>query len=119
MNCTLIPKQPSALYRRNETVALTGQHPNIRHPNPIKLALERGDGAEFIGPLFAPGKYLKIRTKIKFSLTEMNSMIDEMITDFEQVLSKAQAQIPTGFPEEVSKPIFEDMEKHRQRLLIL
>jgi hypothetical protein len=46
-------------------------------------------------------------------------MIDEMITDFEQVLSKAQAQIPTGFPEEVSKPIFEDMEKHRQRLLIL
>ncbi|RTE86575.1 MULTISPECIES: type II toxin-antitoxin system HipA family toxin [Gammaproteobacteria] len=61
--------------------------------------------------------FLNTSKLAEFSPTKMNQIISNMCGQVDDVISRVQKNLPRGFPEVVSKPIFEGMQARKERLM--
>lgn len=82
----------------------------------IKMAMAlEGKNKHYLWQKIMPRHWFDEAKKVDFPATEMQSIIDKALGNLEPVIDQVQSNLPEGFPEEISKPVFQGMLKARQK----
>jgi len=82
----------------------------------IKMAMAlEGKNKHYLWQKIMPRHWFDEAKKVDFPTTEMQSIIDKALGNLEPVIDQVQSNLPEGFPEEISKPVFQGMLEARQK----
>jgi serine/threonine-protein kinase HipA len=82
----------------------------------IKMAMALdGKNKHYLWQEIMPRHWFDEAKQVDFPATEMQSIIDKALGNLEPVIDQVQSSLPEGFPEEISKPVFQGMIKARQK----
>lgn len=78
----------------------------------MKMAMAlRSKNTHYVWQYMIPRHWLAQSKKVGFPETDMSEIIDESISNVDNVISNVSANLPNGFPKDISDPIFEGMKK--------
>jgi serine/threonine-protein kinase HipA len=58
-----------------------------------------------------PRHWLAESKEVNFPKTDMQDIIDQSLSDLDDVINKVSSELPTDFPEDIANPIFEGMKR--------
>lgn len=115
--------EPGNAYRLTPLYDILSAYPAISkkglHEKDLKLAmsLKGSKGPKYQCSMINRRHFLATAKDVGFRETTMNSILDEMASKTERVISYVAGQLPPEFPAFIAEPIFAGMRKMSERLL--
>lgn len=89
------------------------------HQKEIRMAMSlRGKKRHYTWERMQPRHWLATAKQCNFPEDEMTHIITRVLADMDQVISRVNANLPEGFPSEVSMAIFDGMRKAKTRITV-
>lgn len=113
--------EPEGKYRLTPLYDIMSAYPLIEkkqlHVKKIKMAMAlQGKNKHYHWHLMQRRHFLETAKAVNYSTERAETILDHMLDRTEQAIQSVQAQIPSGFPDNISHPIFEGLIKAKQKL---
>jgi len=114
--------EPEGRYRMTPLYDIMSAYPLLvtrqLEAKKIKMAMAlTGKNRHYHWDKIQPRHFISTAKQVGFNEKTAKTIIDEMMEMVDEVISKLESQIPSGFPEEISIAILDGMRKQRDRFI--